>query len=118
MPFATTDPRAEPAGMRPKALLEFLRLHRLAVQASVSAIGGAQAAIVGFAVTDQFEIDFDTLDSTRRAEDLVLSMWPGAHCPAIGTPTKIGLQRARLLRSTSSSPARRGFVARVGTDYV
>ena len=72
MPFATTAPRAEPAGMRPKALLEFLRLHRLAVQASVSAIGGAQAAIVGFAVTDQFELVFDTLDSTRRAEDLVL----------------------------------------------
>ncbi|HET9794257.1 MAG TPA: pyridoxamine 5'-phosphate oxidase family protein [Thermoanaerobaculia bacterium] len=56
--------------MKPKALLEFLRLHRLAVQASVSAVETAQAAIVGFAVTDQFEIVFDTLQTTRKAQNL------------------------------------------------
>jgi general stress protein 26 len=56
--------------MDPKRLLEFLRRHRLAVQASVSATGGPQAAVVGFAVTDQFEIVFDTLDSTRKARNL------------------------------------------------
>jgi hypothetical protein len=36
-----------------------MRLHRLAVQASVSTAGVPQAAIVGFAVTDQFEIVFE-----------------------------------------------------------
>lgn len=56
--------------MNPRALLDFLRLHRLAVQASVSAGGAAQAAIVGFAVTDEFEIVFDTLETTRKAQNL------------------------------------------------
>jgi general stress protein 26 len=57
----------------PKALLEFLRLHRLAVQTSVSAAGAPQAAIVGFAATDQFEIVFDTLRTTRKAQNLRLT---------------------------------------------
>lgn len=56
--------------MNPRALLEFMRLHRLAVQTSVSAVGAAQAAIVGFAVTDEFEIVFDTLETTRKAQNL------------------------------------------------
>jgi hypothetical protein len=51
-------------------LLEFLRGHRLAVQASVSAANGPQAAVVGCAVTDRFEIVFDTLESTRKARNL------------------------------------------------
>jgi len=36
----------------------------------VCAASGPQAAIVGFAVSDQFEIVFDTLGSTRKAENL------------------------------------------------
>jgi general stress protein 26 len=56
--------------MDARRLLEFLREHRLAVQASVSAINGPQAAVVGFAVTDKFEIVFDTIDSTRKAQNL------------------------------------------------
>jgi hypothetical protein len=56
--------------MDAKRLLEFLRQHRLAVEASVSASGGAQAAVVGIAVTDRFEIVFDTLESSRKAENL------------------------------------------------
>jgi len=56
--------------MNRQKLLEFLRLHRLAVQASVSAGGLAQAAIVGFAVTDRFEIVFDTLAATRKVQNL------------------------------------------------
>jgi pyridoxine/pyridoxamine 5'-phosphate oxidase len=51
-------------------LLDFLRSHRLAVQTSVSAAGRPQAAIVGFAVSDQFEIVFDTLGATRKGENL------------------------------------------------
>lgn len=51
-------------------LLQFLRHHRLAVQASVAAGGGVQAAVVGIAVSDAFEIVFDTLDTTRKVTNL------------------------------------------------
>ena len=54
----------------PKDLLAFLRQHRVAVEASVSAAAGAQAAVVGIAVTDRFEIVFDTLSSSRKAQNL------------------------------------------------
>jgi uncharacterized protein YhbP (UPF0306 family) len=56
--------------MDAKHLLEFLREHRLAVEASVSAGEGPQAAVVGIAVTERFEVVFDTLDSTRKAQNL------------------------------------------------
>lgn len=36
----------------------------------MSDASGPQAAIVGFAVSDQFEIVFDTLSATRKAENL------------------------------------------------
>lgn len=51
-------------------LLAFLRQHRLAVEASISPAQTPQAAVVGIAVTDRFEIVFDTLDSTRKACNL------------------------------------------------
>ena len=51
-------------------LLEFLRRHRLAVQASVSAGSAPQAAVIGYAVTERFEIVFDTLDSSRKGQNL------------------------------------------------
>jgi hypothetical protein len=51
-------------------LLEFMRGDRLAVQASVSPSGGPQAAVVGIAVTDDFEIVFDTLETTRKSQNL------------------------------------------------
>jgi len=57
-------------GMNAKRLLDFLCQHRLAAEASVSAQGGAQAAVVGIAVTDRFEIIFDTIDSSRKAVNL------------------------------------------------
>jgi general stress protein 26 len=56
--------------MNRQELLEFLRHHRLAVQTSVSPAGAPQAAIVGFAVTDKFEIIFDTLETTRKVFNL------------------------------------------------
>ena len=56
--------------MTPQKLLEFMRLHRLAVQTSVSAAAMPQAAIVGFAITNRFEIVFDTLETTRKAQNL------------------------------------------------
>lgn len=56
--------------MDPPRLLEFLRQHRVAVEASVSASSGAQAAVVGVAFTDQFEVVFDTLESSRKGRNL------------------------------------------------
>lgn len=51
-------------------LLRFLRSHRLAVQASVAGPDGVQAAVVGIAVSDRFELIFDTLSITRKARNL------------------------------------------------
>ena len=51
-------------------LLNFLRAHRLAVQASRGADETTQAALVGFAVTDELEIVFDTLNTTRKVANL------------------------------------------------
>ena len=56
--------------MDAQRLLAFLRQHRLAVEASVSADGGAQGAVVGVAFTDRFEVVFDTLESSRKAANL------------------------------------------------
>jgi hypothetical protein len=56
--------------MTTSQLLEFMRTHRLAVQASVSPASAAQAAVVGFAVTNAFELVFDTLDTTRKLNNL------------------------------------------------
>jgi hypothetical protein len=46
-----------------------MRREKHAVEASTS-ITGPQAAVIGIAVTDDFEIIFDTLDSTRKAANL------------------------------------------------
>src|SRR5690242_16277020 len=56
--------------MEPEDLLRFLKEHRLAAEASVSPSLAAQAAVVGFAISDEFEIIFDTLDSTRKVPNL------------------------------------------------
>jgi nitroimidazol reductase NimA-like FMN-containing flavoprotein (pyridoxamine 5'-phosphate oxidase superfamily) len=56
--------------MKRAELLEFMRAQRYVVQASVSSANSPQAAVVGIVVTDEFEIFFDTLDSTRKARNL------------------------------------------------
>ena len=50
-------------------LLSFLRFHRYAAEASVSAATGVQAAVVGIAVLDNLEIVFDTLATSRKARN-------------------------------------------------
>jgi predicted pyridoxine 5'-phosphate oxidase superfamily flavin-nucleotide-binding protein len=57
--------------MQRAELVEFIRGHKLAVQATVAKDGAPQAAVVGIAVTDDFEIIFDTLESTRKYQNLV-----------------------------------------------
>ena len=56
--------------MTPDQLLQFLRSHKYAVESSVSPSGAPQAAVVGIAVTDGFEIVFDTLATTRKTQNL------------------------------------------------
>lgn len=47
-----------------------MRSHHHAVEASVSAAGAPQAAVIGLVVSDQFELFFDTLTDTRKAQNL------------------------------------------------
>jgi uncharacterized protein YhbP (UPF0306 family) len=54
-------------------LFEFMRTHTNAVQASVSPAGTAQAAVIGIAVTDSFEIVFDSVETTRKVKNLLLN---------------------------------------------
>jgi len=56
--------------MTRKELLVFMRSERFAVQASVSRDHAVQAAVVGVAVSDDFEIVFDTLTDSRKATNL------------------------------------------------
>ena len=51
-------------------LLQFISGHKWAVQASVAANGAPQAAVIGFAVTDDLELVFDTLETSRKAVNL------------------------------------------------
>jgi pyridoxine/pyridoxamine 5'-phosphate oxidase len=51
-------------------LLALMRAEPHATVASVSASGAPQAALVGVAVSDDFEVVFDTLESTRKAINL------------------------------------------------
>ena len=56
--------------MKKSELLAFLRSHRWAIEATSSLSGQPQAAIIGFAVTEQLELVFDTLSSSRKAANL------------------------------------------------
>ena len=51
-------------------LLAFLRSYRWAIEATASTTLAPQAAIIGIAVTDRLELIFDTLASSRKAENL------------------------------------------------
>ena len=51
-------------------LLTFMRQELYAVQASVSTLGTPQAALVGVVVSDEFEVFFDTLISSRKTTNL------------------------------------------------
>jgi len=51
-------------------LVDFLQKHRLGVLATVSLTGDPEAAVVGIAVTDRLELIFDTIDTTRKCQNL------------------------------------------------
>jgi Pyridoxamine 5'-phosphate oxidase len=52
------------------ALLTFLRSRRYAVESSLHPDGAPQSAVVGIAVSDDFEIVFDTLSTSRKGQNL------------------------------------------------
>jgi general stress protein 26 len=51
-------------------LLTLLRNYKWAIEATVSSQGGPQAAIIGVAVTENHELVFDTLATSRKAVNL------------------------------------------------
>jgi general stress protein 26 len=64
-------------------VLAFMRSQKLGVVSSVDATGQPQSAVVGYAVSDAFELVFDTLGDTRKAKNLrarprvSFTMWHG-----------------------------------------
>ena len=51
-------------------LLDFLKSNTYAVQSSVTASGSPQSSVVGIAVDEDFQIIFDTVETTRKIENL------------------------------------------------
>jgi pyridoxine/pyridoxamine 5'-phosphate oxidase len=51
-------------------LVSFIRRHRWGVVSTIAASGAPQAAVVGIAVTDRLELVFDTLGTSRKAQNL------------------------------------------------
>jgi len=51
-------------------LLAFMRRHPLAVEATVSPEGAPQAAVIGVVVSDELEVFFDTLATSRKYANL------------------------------------------------
>ena len=56
--------------MNPSELIDFLRRQAWAVEASVSAAGAPQAAVIGIVVSDELELFFDTLADSRKCSNL------------------------------------------------
>jgi general stress protein 26 len=81
-------------------LLAFMRQERYAVQASVAADGAPQAALVGVVVTDDFELFFDTLGTSRKAANVRRN-------PAVAFvlgPTDAGAVRTVQLEGVADEP--------------
>jgi hypothetical protein len=81
-------------------ILEFMRRYSLAVQASVSLVGAPQAAVVGFIVTDDFEVVFDTVDTTRK----VVNLRRNARCALVIGGMTNGEERTVQLEGITDEP--------------
>jgi len=56
--------------MTKQDVLAFAQQHSLAVVATVTADNKPEAAVIGIAISDQWEIIFDTIEHTRKAVNL------------------------------------------------
>jgi hypothetical protein len=57
--------------MNQAGVYEFVATQKLAVVSSIAPGGTPQSALVGIAVTPEFEIVFDTLNTTRKYRNLI-----------------------------------------------
>jgi general stress protein 26 len=57
--------------MNREFLYDFMRRHKLAVVSSISTDGSSQSALIGIAVSENLEIVFDTLDSSRKYANII-----------------------------------------------
>ena len=57
--------------LTPTGLLSYLRAQPWAIEASVTPQGAPQAAVIGVAVTDRWELLFDTVTQSRKHQNLV-----------------------------------------------
>ena len=55
---------------RHQTILAFMQHHKLAVIATVNAHKRPEAAVVGYAVTEHFELIFDTLSTSRKYQNI------------------------------------------------
>jgi|SRR5665213_2413324 len=59
--------------LTPTQLLSFMRAQPWAIEASVSPQGAPQAAVIYVAITDRWELLFDTVTQSRKHQNLVKS---------------------------------------------
>jgi len=78
-------------------LYDFIAKHNLAVLGSISPQGAPQSALVGIAVTNNLEIVFDTVKSTRKYGNLIANP---ACSLVIGWTSEITLQYEGEARET------------------
>jgi pyridoxine/pyridoxamine 5'-phosphate oxidase len=57
-------------GMNQRDLIDFVRRQPWAVEASVSQSGWPQAAVIGVVASDEAELFFDTLETSRKCKNL------------------------------------------------
>jgi ribosomal protein S18 acetylase RimI-like enzyme len=67
---SSAPPLERPSATELAELVEFVRARTYAVEATGSADGAPQAAVVGVAATDALELVFDTLETTRKCQNL------------------------------------------------
>jgi pyridoxine/pyridoxamine 5'-phosphate oxidase len=77
-----------------------MRQERYAVQASVSATGTPQAALVGVIVTDDFEVFFDAHDSSRKT----VNLRQNATAALVLGPVESDIERTVQLEGTADEP--------------
>jgi len=57
--------------MTMKILFDFMRQHKLAVLSTVAGDGKPESALIGVAVSEELEIVFDTVKTSRKYENLL-----------------------------------------------
>ncbi|MGA2707974.1 MAG: pyridoxamine 5'-phosphate oxidase family protein, partial [Steroidobacteraceae bacterium] len=57
--------------LTPAELLSYMRAQPWAIEATVTPQGTPQAAVIGVAVTDRWELLFDTVTQSRKHQNLV-----------------------------------------------